>query len=140
MTDFDFDRFHSHSLDRFLFLKKIPTRRKFLSAIAVLLGLFSCLIPMFSSQRDSRAASHLGGATGAGRVWWPLAFMLGFVSRKYFIHFGNNLFIYTGGRKREGEKRFTQHFTWYLSLPKSTMRVKRLSHNSQYSIPGIKNL
>lgn len=63
---------------RFLFLKKIPTRRKLLSAIAVVLGLFICLIPTFSSQIDSEGKSHLGGATGVGRVLWPLAFMLGF--------------------------------------------------------------
>ena len=35
---------------------------------------------MFSSQIDPQGASHLGGATGVGRVLWPLAFMLGFVS------------------------------------------------------------
>lgn len=63
---------------RFLFLNKIPTRRKFLSAIAVVLGLFICLIPTFSSQIDPQGTSHLGGATGVGRVLWPLAFMLGF--------------------------------------------------------------
>ncbi|KAL9954563.1 hypothetical protein ACROYT_G042119 [Oculina patagonica] len=63
---------------RFLLLKKIPTRRKFLSAIAVVAGLFICLIPMFSPQIDPQGASHLGGATGPGRVLWPLAFMLGF--------------------------------------------------------------
>ncbi|XP_078352281.1 crt homolog 1-like [Oculina patagonica] len=67
---------------RFLLLKKIPTRRKFLSAIAVVAGLFICLIPMFSPQIDPQGTSHLGGATGTGRVLWPLAFMLGFVSRK----------------------------------------------------------
>ena len=71
--------------DRFLFLKKIPTRRKLLSAIAVVLGLFICLIPTFSSQIDPQGASHLGGATGVGRVLWPLAFMLGFVSTVTFI-------------------------------------------------------
>lgn len=71
--------------DRFLFLKKIPTKRKLLSAIAVVLGLFICLIPTFSSQIDSEGKSHLGGATGVGRVLWPLAFMLGFVSTVTFI-------------------------------------------------------
>lgn len=71
--------------DRFLFLKKIPTGRKLLSAIAVVLGLFICLIPTFSSQIDSEGKSHLGGATGVGRVLWPLAFMLGFVSTVTFI-------------------------------------------------------
>ena len=45
-----------------------------------MLGLFICLIPMFSSQIDPHGTSHLGGAKGVGRVLWPLAFMLGFVS------------------------------------------------------------
>lgn len=63
---------------RFLFLKKVPTRRKFLSAVAVVVGLFISLIPTFSSRIDPRAARHLGGATGSGRVLWPLAFMFGF--------------------------------------------------------------
>ena len=45
-----------------------------------MLGLFICLIPTFSSQIDPQGTSHLGGATGVGRVLWPLAFMLGFVS------------------------------------------------------------
>ena len=52
-----------------------------LSAIAVVLGLFISLIPTFYPHIDPRAVRHLGGATGAGRVLWPLAFMLGFVSQ-----------------------------------------------------------
>lgn len=63
---------------RYLFLKKVPTRRKLLSAVAVVLGLFISLIPTFYPHIDPRAVRHLGGATGAGRVLWPLAFMLGF--------------------------------------------------------------
>ena len=71
--------FPSHN--RYLFLKKVPTRRKLLSAVAVVLGLFISLIPTFYPHIDPRAVRHLGGATGAGRVLWPLAFMLGFVSQ-----------------------------------------------------------
>jgi len=38
---------------------------------------------MFSSQLDAHGTSHLGGAKGVGRVLWPLAFMLGFVSMQH---------------------------------------------------------
>jgi len=71
---------------RFLFLKKIPTRRKFLSALVVLLGLFICLIPTIFPRIDAHAATDLGGARGVGRILWPLAFMFGFgISAMAFV-------------------------------------------------------
>ena len=51
-----------------------------------MLALFICLIPIiFSSQIDPQGAKHLGGATGVGKVLWPLAFMLGFVSTLHSV-------------------------------------------------------
>lgn len=67
-------------LFRFLFLKKIPTKRKFLTAAVVVMGLFICLIPTIFPRIDPQASTNhdLGGATGPGRILWPLAFMFGF--------------------------------------------------------------
>ena len=72
---------------RFLFLKKIPTMRKLLSAAIVVLGLFICLIPTIFPCIDPKASTKhdLGGATGLARIFWPIAFMFGFVSRNWFL-------------------------------------------------------
>ena len=57
----------------------MPTLRKFLCAMVVLVSLFVCLIPKIFTSIDPDADSS-GGATGAAGVLWPLCFMIGFVS------------------------------------------------------------
>ena len=58
--------------------------RKLLSATIVVLGLFICLIPTIFPCIDPKASTKhdLGGATGLARIFWPIAFMFGFVSKK----------------------------------------------------------
>ncbi|XP_068681598.1 uncharacterized protein [Montipora foliosa] len=65
---------------RFIFLKKIATKRKFISAVVVFVGLFICLLPTVFPSMDSHTATNrnLGGASGPGRILWPLVFMFGF--------------------------------------------------------------
>ena len=57
----------------------MPTLRKFLCAMVVLVSLFVCLIPKIFTSIDPDADSS-GGATGAAGYLWPLCFMIGFVS------------------------------------------------------------
>ena len=61
--------------------------RKLLSAAFVVLGLFICLIPTIFPCIDPKASTKhdLGGATGLARIFWPIAFMFGFVSRNWFL-------------------------------------------------------
>ena len=49
-------------------------------AVVVVLGLFICLLPTIFPKIDSKSHGDLGGASGVGRVLWPICFMLGFVS------------------------------------------------------------
>ena len=57
----------------------MPTLRKFLCAMVVLVSLFVCLIPKIFTSIDPDAVSS-GGATGPAGVLWPLCFLIGFVS------------------------------------------------------------
>ena len=59
-----------------------------ISAAVVFLGLFICLIPTIFPSIDHSTATDrdLGGATGPGRLLWPMAFMFGFVSRSDLTH------------------------------------------------------
>ena len=61
--------------------------RKLLSAAIVVLGLFICLIPTIFPCIDPKASTKhdLGGVTGLARIFWPIAFMFGFVSRNWFL-------------------------------------------------------
>ena len=71
------------SFSRFLLLKKIPTRRKLISAAIIVLGLFICLIPTMFPWIDPEASTthDLGGETGLARILWPVTFMVGLVSK-----------------------------------------------------------
>ncbi|EDO46792.1 predicted protein [Nematostella vectensis] len=66
-------------LIRFIALKKIPTKRKFVCAIVTLLSLSLCLMPSIIPTIDPRQHSDQGGAKGVAGVLWPMCFMLGFV-------------------------------------------------------------
>ena len=68
------------SIDRFLILKKIPTRRKLLSAMMIVLGLLVCLSPTMFPNLQSGGTKNMGGSSGMGRLLWPICFMAGFVS------------------------------------------------------------
>ena len=70
-------------LRRYLVLRKVPTLRKFLCAMVVLISLFVCLIPKIFTSIDPDADSS-GGASGVGGVLWPLCFMIAFVSGTFF--------------------------------------------------------
>ena len=70
-------------LRRYLVLRKVPTLRKFLCAMVVLVSLFVCLIPKIFTSIDPKADSS-GGASGVAGVLWPLCFMIGFVSGTFF--------------------------------------------------------
>ena len=57
----------------------MPTLRKFICALTVLVSLFICLIPKIFTSIDPDAGKS-GGASGVAGILWPLCFMLGFVS------------------------------------------------------------
>ena len=71
---------------RYFILRKVPTLRKFLCAMVVLISLFICLIPKIFTSVDPDAADSTGGASGVAGILWPLCFMLGFV-RKTLVRF-----------------------------------------------------
>ena len=71
---------HIISFFRFLILKKKPTIRKLVCGLLVVLGLFICLLPTIFPKIDPNSSGDLGGATGVGKVLWPMCFMFGFVS------------------------------------------------------------
>ena len=72
-----------NNLRRYLVLRKVPTLRKFLCAMVVLVSLFVCLIPKIFTSIDPDADSS-GGASGVAGVLWPLCFMIGLVSGTFF--------------------------------------------------------
>ena len=71
----------------------MPTLRKFLCAMVVLVSLFVCLIPKIFTSIDPDADSS-GGATGAEGVLWPLCFLISFVSGTFLystLNLGRNI-------------------------------------------------
>jgi len=66
-------------LFRVLILRKRPTLLKLLCGLAVVVGLFVCLIPTIFPSVDPKAEKTKSEAHGVSRVLWPLIFMLGFV-------------------------------------------------------------
>ena len=72
---------------RFLILKKKPTLLKLCCGIAVVIGLFVCLIPTIFPHVDPKAPKVKNEAHGISRVMWPIIFMLGFVSMVSFLKF-----------------------------------------------------
>lgn len=67
---------------RLFLLKKKPTRRKLVCAVATVLSLFVCLLPSIFPNIDPKHNKNKdeGGASGIAGVLWPLCFMLGYVS------------------------------------------------------------
>ena len=78
----DFLVFYFH---RVLILRKRPTRLKLLCGLAVVVGLFVCLIPTIFPSVDPKAERTKSEARGVSRVLWPLIFMLGFVSVLFIL-------------------------------------------------------
>ena len=80
-----------HWRRRFLVLKKKPNVLQFVAAVGVFLAIFFCLIPSFASMDPPQACdgsnvtnekniSTAGGSESlAGRILWPLCFVLGLV-------------------------------------------------------------
>ena len=68
---------------RVLIVRKRPTLLKLLCGLAVVVGLFVCLIPTIFPSVDPKAEKTKNEAHGVSRVMWPLIFMLGFVSTLY---------------------------------------------------------
>ncbi|CAD5120267.1 DgyrCDS8836 [Dimorphilus gyrociliatus] len=61
---------------RFLILRLRPTCRKLSCAIVVVFAELICLIPtIFPQLENSTAHQDEGGATGAGRILWPICFV-----------------------------------------------------------------
>lgn len=61
---------------RFVILRKRPTCRKLSCAIIVVIAELVCLIPTIFPQLENSTAHHdEGGATGAGRILWPICFV-----------------------------------------------------------------
>ena len=78
-----------HSLDYFIvvcfffrviIIRKRPTLLKLLYGLAVVIGLFVCLIPTIFPGVDPKAEKTKTETHGVSRVMWPIIFMLGFVS------------------------------------------------------------
>ena len=46
----------------------------------MVVGLFICLLPTIFPSIGHSSSGSSGGATGVGKVLWPMCFMLGFVS------------------------------------------------------------
>ena len=71
--------------------------RKLLSAAIVVLGLFICLIPTIFPCIDPKASTKrdLGGATGLARIFWPIAFMFGFVSSFFQVLYCILVFLFS---------------------------------------------
>ena len=67
-------------LPRVLIVRKRPTLLKLLCGVAVVVGLFVCLIPTIFPSVDPKAEKTKTESHGVSRVMWPLIFMLGFVS------------------------------------------------------------
>ena len=65
---------------RVLIVRKRPTLLKLLCGLAVVVGLFVCLIPTIFPSVDPKAEKTKTETHGVSRVMWPLIFMLGFVS------------------------------------------------------------
>ena len=63
-----------------LIVRKRPTLLKLLCGLAVVVGLFVCLIPTIFPSVDPKAEKTKTEAHGVSRVMWPVIFMLGFVS------------------------------------------------------------
>jgi len=66
-------------LIRYIMLRKRPTLRKFICGILVVVGLFICLLPSIFPSMSHDSSGGPDGATGIGKVLWPICFMLGFV-------------------------------------------------------------
>ncbi|KAL9954561.1 hypothetical protein ACROYT_G042117 [Oculina patagonica] len=66
-------------LFRLLIVRKKPTLVKLLCGVAVVVGLFICLIPTIFPSVDPKAEKAKNEAHGVSRVMWPIIFMLGFV-------------------------------------------------------------
>jgi len=66
---------------RVLIVRKRPTLLKLLCGLAVVVGLFVCLIPTIFPSVDPKAEKTKNETHGVSRVMWPLIFMLGFVSK-----------------------------------------------------------
>ena len=63
-----------------LIVRKRPTLLKLLCGLAVVVGLFVCLIPTIFPSVDPKAEKTQHEAHGVSRVMWPVIFMLAFVS------------------------------------------------------------
>ena len=76
-----------------LIVRKRPTLLKLLCGIAVVVGLFVCIIPTIFPSVDPKAEKTKteNEAHGVSRVLWPLVFMLGFVSKLYIKLFRQRL-------------------------------------------------
>lgn len=65
---------------RLIVLRKRPTLRKFLCALAVIIGELISLIPsIFPSLEPASERGKDGGASGAGAILWPLAFLFSLI-------------------------------------------------------------
>ena len=65
---------------RVIIIRKRPTLLKLLYGLAVVIGLFVCLIPTIFPSVDPKAEKTKTETQGVSRVMWPIIFMLGFVS------------------------------------------------------------
>ncbi|KAK3733356.1 hypothetical protein QZH41_013688, partial [Actinostola sp. cb2023] len=65
---------------RYCILKKSPSKRKLICALATVLSLFVCLLPSIIPEIDPkhRKNKEQGGAKGLAGILWPLCYMLGF--------------------------------------------------------------
>lgn len=68
---------------RFFILRKKPTLLKLAAAGIVCVGLIMSLIPVIGNMDKDSAAGLWHQQSAAGRILWPLCFMIGFVS---YIH------------------------------------------------------
>lgn len=79
---------------RFFILRKKPTLLKLAAAGIVCVGLIMSLIPVIGNMDKDSAAGLWHQQSAAGRILWPLCFMIGFVS---YIHDHMLCMHYLGG-------------------------------------------
>ncbi len=81
---------------RFAILRTRPSRRKLLCAGIIVLGEFTSLVPtMFPNLESEAAKAKEGGATGVGRILWPLCFVMNGVIRAFLLRFLLYYFSFT---------------------------------------------
>ena len=71
---------------RFLILRKKPTLLKLAAAGIVCVGLILSLIPVIGNMDKDSDAGLWQQQSTAGRILWPLCFMIGFVSHCIASH------------------------------------------------------